>query len=144
MILESVGVREATIEDLDFVYATWLRFFKHHSPHGRKLSPHIFFENHHKIIEVILAQPKTKTIVCCLASEPKVLLGYIVGSGDDVIHFVFVKESFRKFGIAKHLLEASGIDPQKAMFTHYCDTTYELLKKYPKLIHNPYLAYKGD
>lgn len=42
--------------------------------------------------------------VCCLREDPDVILGYAICEGDHILHYVHVKEAWRKFGIATSLL----------------------------------------
>ncbi len=104
----------------------------------------VYFAAHHKLVEGLC---KRATIV--MASNDTDL-GQIYGylcceriEGNMVIHFMYVKETFRKMGIGKMLLATQGWkvgDP--VFFTHRTRMAMMLEEKHP-MVYNPYLAYYG-
>jgi len=62
-------------------------------------------------------------------------------TGVQVVHFVYVKHTFRFLGIGKVLLDAAKIDTSKASFyTHFTKNCIKVVQKY-NMIYNPYLAF---
>ena len=55
------------------------------------------------IIEKVFLDPNVAVKIACLTEDPEVILGYSITEGD-IIHWVYVKEMWRKQGIAKMLL----------------------------------------
>jgi GNAT superfamily N-acetyltransferase len=131
-------VRTGNEEDWNFVYATWLRSFKRSSYFAKHIQDALFFENHHKIVEAILRRGALVR-VATPAEDPATILGYLVGEGE-VVHFIYVKKSFRGFGVARSLLSQTSHDSQ---FSHWTYDADYLLKKYPKAVYNPYAAERG-
>lgn len=56
-----------------------------------------------------MMSPKTQIKIACLNEDPDVILGYSVMEGDHTLHFVFIKEIWRKMGIAKQLVPKSVV-----------------------------------
>jgi hypothetical protein len=134
------NIRKATGQDLPFIYSTWLNSFKHSSNIGKSCRSTIFFEEYRQIIDNILAQSEVR--VACHHEVPDVIFGYAVYD-PECIHYAFTKESFRKLGIAKKLLEPvmGTITPAK-FHTHETFT----IKGWPlKTSYNPFVLYnKGE
>ena len=128
-----IKLRHATPADLDFVYATWLRSYRHASSFARKISNTIYYHWHHRIIENAFARGATIKIAA-LDDAPAVIIGYIVVEGSTA-HYVYVKGDFRKMGVAKALLEGHNI----TQFTHLTDHTEHVLGLVPGAEYNPYL-----
>lgn len=66
---------------------------------------------------------------------------YTIGYLDDVptIHYIFVREQYKKLGIAKKLLQESNINLSSPwVFTHWTDLASEMRNKYPNGRYNPY------
>lgn len=127
------ALRAGLPEDHAFVFATWLRCYKRNSLFARRISNETFFRWHHLVIERILARSVIR--VAHAADAPEVILGYSV-SEPGVVHFVYVKGSFRKLGIATALL--GHLDPNACVFTHWTDGWEHLLRKWPNAEYNPY------
>lgn len=117
------------------IYATWLRSYHSASLRTKTIPKDTFFREHHKVIDRILDRPETKVRLAVMPDDPSVVFGWAVTEGPDVVHYVYVKPSFRKYGIARALL--SGIS---APFT-YTHETFVLRDLYPRLEgcgFNPY------
>lgn len=86
-------------------------------------------------------RPRAVTIV---AEEPTALAGFICAepSGDPpLVFYVYVKEAYRRSGIARGLFRAAGVDPQ-SRFVYACKTAVvsELFGKVPRARFDPYAA----
>jgi GNAT superfamily N-acetyltransferase len=140
--MQSIEIRQATKDQLSFVFATWLRNYKHSSQFARKIKNATFFKWHHLVIERIFERPGTQVLVATPQGESEPILGYAVLEQQDcpVVHYVYVKDDWRKMGIATKLVAASRLPLEKAVFTHYTSALDELglLKKYTALEYNPY------
>lgn len=93
--------RKAKAEDVPFIFATWLKGLYHGNAYYSEIEKEAYFSNYHKVLEHVLA--RADTFVVCLADAPDVILGYSVTEGP-VLHWVFVKKSWRRLGIARWLL----------------------------------------
>lgn len=130
-----IEIRLGKPEDLDFILATWLRTYRHHSQFAKKISNPVFYENHQKIIERILERGAQVRVVHPVG-EPDTILGYSCLENNNnipVVHFIYIKKAFRDFGLAKKLVwETEGY------FSHLTDNLD--LSLHPKFVYNPYLV----
>lgn len=140
-------IRPAIPSDIPFIYSTWLKSFKYDSALGKSMRKSVFFESYREVIDNILDQ--SSVAVACMQDDPNVIIGYIVYASyysfDHVIlHYLFVKESFRKFGVAKSLTNV--LDIQKPIkFTHLTNQFKTLAYSshlFASFIYNPFLLYK--
>lgn len=99
--------REGVDTDKDFVYSTWLNALYYGNPIFRHMNEFRFRKNYQKVLDLILKQSSVS--VCCLKDDHDVILGYSVTQSKTphhILHFVFVKQAWRRMGIAKSLLPA--------------------------------------
>lgn len=132
-----LSIRFAYDKDLPFIFATWLHSYKHSSYFAKKISGPVFFRAHHEVIEDILARDTATAIVANPKDDPDLILGFFVYE-PGIAHYVYVKGSFRDFGISRALAEHSKLNLEECSFTHWCFDTDWILEKHPKLIYNPY------
>lgn len=142
--MQKTLIRPPKTEDVAFIASTWLNNFKNSSKFGQNIKKGIFYDNHAKIVNRILS--KTNHVyIAHLPDDEDTIIGYMVGDAIDdtcnVIHFIYVKQPFRNFGVMKELLIHSEIDLSTALYTHETYVGADIIKtKYPGMIHNPYLA----
>jgi hypothetical protein len=129
------AVRDAKELDFPFIYSTWLKGLRFGNDVYGLIEQNSYFTNFHKVIEAILARPDTFIMVACLKDDPDTILGYSVRGADDTLHYVHVKQAFRRFGIARELT------PTKIKrVTHITRAGWAILKeKYPKAVFDPFL-----
>lgn len=96
-----VSIRGPRPEDVNFIYASWLRGLYYGDTWYGEMPKDIFMHNYHKVLENILTRADVK--VACLKEDPDVILGYAVSSGT-TLHWVFVKSAWRLIGIAKSIV----------------------------------------
>lgn len=125
-------VRSAYESDKNFIYSTWLRGVYFGNDWFREIPSDIFYKNYQIYIDKILQRPDTKILIACLLDDKDVILGYVVFE-NDIIHYVFVKESWRKMGIAK-LLSPDNLK----WCTHLTPSGSYLRKKY-NIVFNPFI-----
>lgn len=102
---ELVAIREAQMDDLNFIMATWLRGMYYGESWLSIMNKKEFMKSYHSIIEITLRNPNTKVMVACLKEDPSVILGYsVVSSVSNAVHWVFVKKSWRSIGLARDLV----------------------------------------
>ncbi len=101
-------IRDVVESDLPFIYSTWLKSF-YHGGEFYDLNRSEFLDSHRKVIDKILGKQKSKikVNVCCLKEDPEIILGYSVVQKKHILHYVFVKELWRKQGIAKELIPST-------------------------------------
>ena len=141
--MENCRLRPLTEEDYPFLYNSWLKSYRF-SPFAERITNTIYFEDHHKLIEKII--DNSKTLIACNPSDPSQLYGYIVAGEEEgvlVVHFVYVKHTFRNMGIGKTLLDAMGHDKEKAgVYTHHTRMADKLAAKY-NFVYHPYLMFES-
>lgn len=89
-------------EDRNFIFSTWKTGLKYGNTIYAKEEPRAFDQRYQEVIESILKQ--ATTTVAALKEDNDVILGYSV-TRDDTIDWVFVKNLWRKIGLAKELLK---------------------------------------
>lgn len=128
-------IRDAKIEDANFVLATFLRGLYYGESWYSAIPKDIFMSNYKRIAVAMLANPNNIVKIACLKEDPDVILGYSILSSDyQVIHWVFVKKVWRKKGIARSLV------PSRPQFiSHLTNLGKDLLSKFPKeTVYNPF------
>lgn len=128
------ATRAGRQEDMAFIFATWLQCYKHSSSFARHIPKKVYFEQHHAIVERLLA--RCEVLVCTLADSDSTIVGYVV-RGPGILHFVYVKKDFRRMGVASGLLV--DVDPNAMVFTHWTEGFDLILRKWPHMQYNPYL-----
>ena len=115
-------IRDASPTDLPFIYATWLNSYWKYGkkPSGSKTE---FFESYRKIVDFILLN--SKTFIASLPDSENTILGYICFD-NEFLHYVFVKEDFQSFGIAKDLYHKADCPH---ICTHSTRITIDLISK---------------
>lgn len=112
------AIRNGCPADVSFIFATWLKAYLF----GGFVQPpeRVFYSHHHALLEAVLAHPKTYLKVACDRKDPDLIFGWCVWSVPDVVHFVYVKPSWRRLGIGNALLAETGIQPRSAItYTHH-------------------------
>lgn len=133
-----IEVRAAKLDDLPFIYSTWLRSYRHSSQFAKKITNEIFYDMHHRVIDSFITRGGT-VLIAHAKGEPDVILGYLcMESVGSILQYIYVKEAFRKMGIGKALFEYSKL-PEDTTFTHWTNSTNWITKKLTKLNYNPYL-----
>lgn len=128
-------VRDAKIEDANFVLATFLRGLYYGESWYSAIPKDIFMNNYKRVAVAMLANPNNIVKIACLKEDPDVILGYSILSADyQVIHWCFVKKAWRKKGIARSLV------PSRPQFiSHLTELGKSLMSKFPKeTVFNPF------
>lgn len=128
------NIRTSTLEDKNFIMATFLRGLYYGETHWTQVPKQIFMDNYKIIIESVLAHPNTMVLVACDVEDPTVIFGYSIVSLDlNTIHWCYVKSRFRNKGIAKSLV------PNTAKYaSHLSKLGITLLPKVNNPVYNPF------
>ena len=139
-----VRLRKASQEDVGFIFNSWLKSFKNAS-FCRNVTNTIYYAEHHKVIERLLKS--NETIIACNDNDPSQIYGFInagIIEGIFCLNYIYVKQSFRNFGIGKSLLNAFEHDQTHAsVFTHHTRMAEKLAAKY-NMVYHPYLLINID
>lgn len=95
------------------------------------------------MIDWILSQDDSRTVVASLDCDPNVIFAYIVFQ-PGVIHYIHVKQDFRGMGIAKSLVQLPEVGVP-SYYTHLTHDLKQILESHPSsnITFNPYLLFKN-
>lgn len=129
------NIRDFKEEDKNFILATFLRGLYYGDSWYSFIPKELFMVNYKKVGLFLVENPGVTIKVACLKEDPDVILGYSILSADyQTIHWVHVKSSWRKKGIARSLLPS-----RPTSVTHLTKIGKELLNKFEtKVIFNPF------
>lgn len=133
-----VKFRPPTLEDKNFILNSWLKSYRN-SPFAKQMINPVYFKNHEKLLKTLISSCLI-TIACNPEDEWQVY-GYIVfenlGNDVSVIHYAYVKRTFRKLGIAKQIFESINPQNTPSFYTHHTKHV-DYLKNKASLIFDPY------
>ncbi len=132
--LELITIRPWNPEtDKAFVLSTILKGLYYGDSWFSLIPKDIFMQNYHPFLEKLLFSPGVDVNVACLIEDPDVIIGYSATT-NSVLHWIFVKKSWRGIGVAKILL------PEKtSSVSHLTDLGRKLLPKLPGAVFNPFV-----
>lgn len=136
----TVSYRDATADDRTFIVATWSASYKSSHYAGLIQSEDWADVMHHQI-EKVLARPGARAIVAHDEHDETILCGWIFGDTTErvpTVFYVYVKEPYRRTGIARGLFEALGVDASRR-FVYACRTRIvsQLASKIPASRFDP-------
>ena len=97
-------IRPIVPDDVAFVLASWLDGYWPDCPCSLVMPKSVWWTRWHRVLENILADERTKTVVACNPEDPTQLYGFACARPPDVLHWVYVKQAFRHNGIAAGML----------------------------------------
>jgi len=134
------NIRPANPKDVNFILATFSKSMKSDSALGRATSNRIFFAGFTQVIDHILGQANIS--IACELNDDNTILGYIIYELPDVIHFIYIKELFQGYGIAKELVKDVYPNAKTLRFSNCTNDAKKINKKYPELIYDPFILFK--
>lgn len=139
----AIKLRPATEADAPFIFNSWLKCYRH-SKAALQIQNEIYFQGQHRLIEGLVH--RARFIIACNPADETQIYGYSCGETiEDVtcVHFIYVKEPYRKLGLACTLLAALGHVPGTPyLYTHKTHAAEKLEKKHA-MVYHPFLAYYG-
>lgn len=130
-------IRKATKEELPFIYSTWLKSYKHSSQFAARIRNDIYYDYHQQIVKRLVN--RSEVLVACESTDGPIF-GYLVYETPNLIHFAYVKKSFRHLGIFKELLGHAQLNLNDCAFTHWTKSTDKMLELQTKMLYIPYLV----
>ncbi len=126
-------VRDATPDDRAFIVNAWLRSFRHRIPHHDLIDDATYLGAHTGVIANLMQSSR-----CLVAEVAGELLGFVVGRDLLQIHYVYVKNAWRRLGIGAALVSFLGV-PEHVEVSHVTEP-FKLLAKSMNLqfSYNPY------
>jgi hypothetical protein len=128
--------------DLHFILDSWSKQMEDECRAARNMRTSIFAAEQRALIKDLLS--KSKTLMMCNEEDPDQILGYAVvqESSTPIVHFIYLKEMFRKLGLSYKMLEAFEISKDTAFwYTQLTKIGRELRYKFPKANYNYFLAF---
>ncbi len=125
-----ITIRVATPDDIPFILSTWLRGLRYGCELFELIPDAIYYQRYKQVIEAILA--KSEVRVATLPDDASVIVGYAV-LAPDVLHWVYVKQAWRKLGVARQLV------PAVRSVTHITKVGQKILSGKP-IEYNPFLV----
>lgn len=135
-----IRIRPAAESDVAFIFSSWLKSYRS-SRFAQGITNTVFFGEHHKVIEELL---KTSTVlIACNKNDSTDIYGYICAeiiSNVFVVHYMYIKHTYRLFGLAKVMMAQFGHSKDNAgMCTHLTRSGEKVAAKY-NLEYSPYIA----
>lgn len=129
------SIRHATDDDRNFILKSFLLGTYYGDTWFSKIPKRIFMDNYKKVAEALFNKCKNSIRIACLPDEPDVILGYsILNSSSTVLHFLYVKDRWRRKGIGRQLTPTSVTS-----VTHLTSLGETLIKKLvPEPLFNPF------
>lgn len=140
-MIDLIQIRVMKDEDLNFVISSWLKSYRY-STDIQRVRDSEYYDTYQTLVKSMIK--RSDVYVACLREDEDVLVGYLAieRKDFDIIHYVFVKDLWRKIGVAKYLLRAA--EPRSGTkFTHWTSPIESISNKYEHFIFNPFLIY-GD
>lgn len=99
-------IRKASESDIPFIFSTWLKGLYYGNETFREIDKGIYFSKYHDVISALLRKSEIKVAYSDDGIDEDVILGYSVSQGAR-LHWVHVKEEWRKTGIAGGLVASA-------------------------------------
>lgn len=134
-------LRAKQASDEPFIYNSWLRSHRDGN-HSGYMSNTVYYDNHKLVIKDILNTAKTVMLVNPDDSDH--IFGYLCFDDSysvPIIHYCYIKEPFRKFGLASNVVKEIFPEANEIFVTHATSLFSEIEKRF-NVIFNPYLIYK--
>ena len=97
--------RQATRNDLNFILSTWLKSARNSGLNS--LTPtDLYYSTQEPKLKDILSH--CSTLVVCDVEDEDTIFGWIAYESN-LVHYIYVKHSFRGLGLARELLQQSAI-----------------------------------
>ncbi len=128
-----IEIRDFEEGDRNFIINSWIKCYRKQC---LDIRPDVYFLEHHKIIQSLIGRCKIK--IATNIEDGNQIYGYILYEPLPVtiLHFIFVKQTFRNMGIGKKLITDFEVS-NPCIITHHSLNGDSLLKSHIK-IFNPY------
>lgn len=150
------SIRPATAEDFGMIVSSWVKNYGR-SKTATALDQAVYFREQTRLVDALIR--RCTTIIAADVADSSHIYGWACGELQDgeghsvsqtnvevVLHYVYVKRTFRRFGIGKALVDRFCPD----YFTHiprvgagadeFADVKTLVAKLAPRAVFNPYRA----
>jgi len=143
-LLNEIEFRSAKTDDLHFIMAAWLNSYRR-SQWAGVVPNNMYHKTHRELITQLLARGMF-LIVAVNKEDTDQILGFVAAEksnkGIAVVHYVFVKDEFRRNGLATKLLSVLGVESNGGSFLYTFRTSDARFFKNAK--HVPVLARRKE
>lgn len=133
-----VAIREARPDETNLIYVTWLKSYAQ-SSFAKGMVQTVYEDRQRRLINEILKR-NAKTLVAHAPEEPDAVLGWLVLEEPATVHYLFVKEHFRRLGVGTALVAAV---PKKFRFTHRTFEAVPFIRRLAGALYDPYAAWRA-
>ena len=131
----NASLRASAPEDTEFIYDSWLKSYRDSKAH-KLVRKEFYYRGHSNKIDAIVSRQGTRVVVAANTDDAGHLFGYVVfellpGGHNAVLHYIYVKQSYRRRGLGRHLLEVVESAGELTTMSHYPPSTevYRYFKK---------------
>lgn len=96
-------VRDYVEGDKNFIFVSWNKGMRYSNDDLATIPVEDYNRRFQKVFDELWTNPSITKKVACLPDDHDVILGYAVYQGT-ILHWVFVKDAWRKMGIARDLV----------------------------------------
>lgn len=139
-----IKIREYSSSDEAFVFHSWLKTYFDaliDMKMTNGIRSDVYYKGQHNRVAGLLK--RGNTLIACNSEDDDQIYGWLnfEDTEDDgvILHFVYVKQPFRKMGIAKRLIEIAKYSKGEVFYTHKTQFTKNLTNVVGKATFNPYL-----
>lgn len=144
MISPALNIRPMDVEDHAFVFNSWMNSYRKGSKLAKSLDYPVYKAGQTDQITRLLLG--SDTLIAANPEEPGQIFGYICFTEFEdltALHWIYVKEPFRRFGIADAMIEAMKAGNNHAetssIFATHTTHNWRWIAEKWGLRHNPYL-----
>lgn len=143
-----IVLRAPTPDDTSFIYNSWLRSYRQNSAYASSIPRTVYFKGQKALVARLLRV--SAVLVAANPECPEQIYGYGVyqpsTAGVAIVHFIYVKQSFRLFHVGSQILWAIRVAAGQDAATPVAAThmTAPAQKTGWRLVFNPYLMEVGD
>jgi len=140
-------IRPMREDDANYVVSTTVKNYWKSSYFAKSVGKDIFFRGEHRLFQILISLPSTSVLIATDVKDDSTIFGFIVSElvklpwDQEVhraLHYIYVKNSFRSFGIGKALLEASGMSIEEGF--RYSHETIPFAKKpFKRVVYDPFI-----
>lgn len=129
--------------DIPFVTNSWLKSYRDAFAVAG-IPNRLYYYYHHKVLEHLL--PRSVVVVACSEDDSDQILGWIAAEMLEnqvlVIHYCYVKSTFRGLGIASMLVDTllKSEAPSAVMYTHRTKSS-SAIERTKEWVYHPYLVW---
>lgn len=134
-----IKIRELRPNDMSFVLSSWIKSF-YAGGTGYKEARSVFHKGMESIIRRNISAKNFIVLIACLEEDEDAIFGYAAFGLDYTLHYVFVKDIYRKVGIAKRLLRHMLKDKKEITVSHWTQDM-KIIKKMYNVTYNRFKFY---